>query len=409
MLNKGLSVDFVQKICVFYILIWAIAPPLQLDMIFRLAALGAFAVWFILTLWSGYRFSAWQIIAVYFAVLVALIAYLASHSLSGVLGKIALYIAVICFILNIFYSEKWNELRLFIPVVLIALAFFNFKSFSVVLQDPTIARSLVRNDENTFQYLRQGVGGYSLIYPQVCVFPALLAWIIKARKIDIKRTVIGCIWLVSFILYLFNAGYSIAIVATAIGAFILFVYRGKNPMAAFVISMLLFGGAMLAILYLDGFRDFLLNMFDGTAVAKKINDLVSTSESGETADSISSRIDRYWWSISTILHYPIIGALNKGKLGNHSAVIDTFAQYGLWGGYIYCKMIYYAPMRFSKDYAHNNKILPVCNASLISILFVSFLDSFPYSIMPMLLIFIPILLNDIVEWTDKKHEHSLDS
>ncbi len=148
---------------------------------------------------------------------------------------------------------------------------------------------------------------------------------------------------------------------------------------------------MLAILYLDGFRDFLLNIFDGTAVAKKINDLVSTSETGETADSISSRIDRYWWSISTILHYPIIGALNKGKLGNHSAVIDTFAQYGLWGGYVYCKMIYYAPMRFSNDYAHNNKILPVCNASLMSIRFVSFLDSFPYSIMPMLLIFIPIL------------------
>ena len=42
--------SFIQKILVLYVIIWTISPPLQIDMIYRVAALGAIGLWFILNL-----------------------------------------------------------------------------------------------------------------------------------------------------------------------------------------------------------------------------------------------------------------------------------------------------------------------------------------------------------------------
>ena len=46
MSKGGLSFGFIQKLCVFYLAVWTISPPLEIDMIYRLIALGAAALWF---------------------------------------------------------------------------------------------------------------------------------------------------------------------------------------------------------------------------------------------------------------------------------------------------------------------------------------------------------------------------
>ena len=76
---------------------------------------------------------------------------------------------------------------------------------------------------------------------------------------------------------------------------------------------------------------------------------------------------------------------------------DIFAQYGLFGGYVYCKIMYGVPSRYKKMYGFKS-IQQMANANLVVLLFVTLLDSTPYAFMGMILIITPILYENIIEW-----------
>ena len=253
------SQNFIQKAAVLYLIIWTIAPPLQIDMIYRLMALGCAGLWFLIALGRHFMIERVHVYAALYTIAVIVIAYLQKWSFDGVLQQIAIYILVICFYINIFYSDgRWHELSGIVPIVLLFLLVFNWRTADILLEDPTIARKLVRADETVHEYLRQGIGGYSLLYPQVCIFPAILTWIMKAYRKNKLYFGIGCVWLFTYVICLARAGYAIAIFASFVGALVLFFYKGRNVWTAFFLALLVFVAAMGAILYLDGFRSFLL-------------------------------------------------------------------------------------------------------------------------------------------------------
>lgn len=389
-----------QKLAVIYLIVWTISPFMEIDMIWRLLALGSAAVWFLIEFSrSGTVVGRLQGKAVLFAAAVAAIAFIQSGNVTGVLRQIAMYILVICFLMNYYYQDRWEELSGIVPIVLLLLFVFNFRSAQAVISDPTIARMLVRDDEHTYAYLRQGIGGYSLIYPQVVIFPAILAWVQKAFRHKITYFVIGFMWLASYILLILSAGYSIAIVTTIIGLFMLYFYKGNNAIGAFFAAFVVFLIGLGSILYFDVLRDFLLVVFDGTAVAKKINDLVLSAQSGVAEGSIFVRVKAYRYSLDALLKYPIVGALWRGGGGGHSAVLDVFAKYGLWGGPIYASMLYYVPNYYRRYFA-DRRIVVIANATLVTMLFVTILDSCTYAFMGMMLLVLPLLFEDIRKWSE---------
>ena len=177
----------------------------------------------------------------------------------------------------------------------------------------------------------------------------------------------------------------------------LFFYRGRNIWTAFIIAAVIFLSVMGAILYVDSFREYLLQTFDGTAVAKKIQDLVATSETGEAEGSIYVRVTAYQGSINAIFEYPVIGGLWMGSGNGHSAILDQFAKYGIWGGIIYTIMLFAVPNEYKRRY-HHPKVWMISNAVMVAVLFVGLLDSFTYSFMCMILIILPLLYEDILRW-----------
>ena len=397
MLKLETRQGLVQKLMVLYVVVWTVSPPLQIDLIYRLLALGAVGVWGLEALRRGFYVEKEHVYAVVFAVAVAVIAFFEKGSFDAVMQQIAYYILVVCFLINCFYRDKWEELQGIVPIVLILMIYFNWKTGTVLLEDPTIARKLVRADESVYEYLRQGVGGYSLIYPQVCIFPAIFAWVKKAFRKDNKYFALGCIYLVVYFRCLLNAGYSIAIFASILGIIILLFYKGKSVTKAVIVSILFFVLGLAAIVYIDGFRGFLLVQFDGTAVARKINDLMDSTREGTAEGAIYDRIVSYNGSIKTLIKYPVIGGLWRASGGGHSALLDAFAKYGIWGGYIYAKMIYHVPFYYKKK-EKANFIWPISNAVIVSLIFVSVLDSFNYSFMGMILLVLPLLYEDIKKW-----------
>lgn len=400
MLKNGFSYGLIQKIAVLYLVIWTVSPPLQVDLVYRLIALACAAIW--AAIWlireNPVSLGKEQVGAIFFLIAVVGIIYYQQREFEDILKQIAIIMLVICFLMNYFYRDKWDELYGIVPIVIILLTIWNYKTFSILVEDHTIARLLVRDDESTFEYLRQGIGGYSLIYPQVCICPAILAWTFKAFKNNKLFFAIGAAWAYTFVRLLELAGYSIALFASAVGLLLLLFYRGKSAVAAFIAAVLAFVGIMASILYIDPFREWILETFDGTAVARKVNDLVSTSDTGVTGDSIQLRIEAYAASFCDILRYPIIGSLWRGSGGGHSAFLDTTSKYGWLGGYAFAMMFYNAPIHY-KNHFTDKFIITTANATLITMLLVSVLDSFNYSFTCMVLIVAPLLFEDIIKWS----------
>ena len=404
----GKGDNLIQKFAVLYIIVWSISPPLEIDMIYRVAALGCAGIWGIMALSRGLYVEKVHVYAVIFAMAVVFISYMETDGFSSALKHIAIYMMVVCFVINAFYENRWQELSGIIPIVLILLIVFNWKTTQALIDDHTIARSLIRDDEEVYQYLRQGIGGYSLIYPQVCISPVIMAWTIKAWKNHKLSFVLGCVWVFTFVECILKAGYSIAIFATIVGVIVLLIYKGRSAISAIILSFIVFGISIALIIYSDAVRGFLLETFDGTAIATKINDLMATSSEGQSEGSIEDRIVRYRASIENIIKYPLIGSLWMNNGGGHSAVMDNLAKYGIWGGGLYIVMLFYVPKQYKKKYV-NSKMVRIINAVMVTTFFVGFLDSFSYSFMPMILIILPLFLEDILKWEGINNENSLDS
>ena len=396
-MKEGKALIRIQQISVLYMVIWTISPFMSIDNIWRIGALAAFGLWLLCAMSRGLHLERIHMLALTFMVLVMVVNIIQNSGFGKIMSPISLYMMVLFFIVGHFYRDKWKELYFIVPIILLFLIYFNFKSAFKVMEDPTIARLIVRNDENNYQHLREGIGGYGLLYPQVVTFPVLVIWIIKSYKLKMIYFLTGIVWIVSYVLFVLNANYAIAITGSVISLIILFFYKGHSAALAFVVSAGLFIALMLMILHWDSFRNMLLEYFDGTAVAKKINDLVATSESGATEGSINARIIRYQSDINTIFHFPFIGGLWWESGGGHSALAGSFAQYGIFGGYTFCKIIYGVPISYKKYFGYK-KIQQIANANLVGLLFVTLLDSMTYSFLGMILIITPILYENIIEW-----------
>lgn len=400
--------SFIQKILVLYVIVWTISPPLQIDMIFRIGALGAIGLWFILNLPQNVSFEKIHIYGIMFVLLIILVNLMESKgNFANLLKPINYYLIVIAFMMAHAYKDRWDELSSLIPVVLILLIVFNIKTFITVLEDPAVARMIVRSDESVYPYMRSGVGGYSLLYSQVCIFPVFVSWILSAFKKSKLKFSIGAGWLASYVLYLLNSGYTIALVTSIASLVILFFYRQRSVVMAVLITTIIVVSMVWLIGYNDGFRNALLNFFDGTTVAKKIRDIHSSITTTEAADSIMIRIERYSASIQTIFDYPLIGSLWWSSGGGHSALMDTLAKYGIFGIVVYIKIVFDLPLRIKKS-PPTGKDTRIANALFISLLMILLLDTMPYNFVMLIVFVVPICYNDILNWR-KTDENTLDS
>lgn len=394
----------IEFIAILYMIVWTISPPLQIGMIYRLAALGCAALLF---KQNGFLMTKQHGFAMLFCMLAAACTVIIKGSFSAALSQIGIYMLFIGYVMNYWYEYDWEDFSLIVPIVLLMLAFWNFKTVSVLATDPNAARYVVRDNDVANAYLMQGVGGYTLMYCQVMIVPAIVGWIITVFMQNKVYFACGVVWAVSYISYLAEAGYSIAVTASLIGVIILFAYKRKELIPAVFISLVLLAILVYLISFNDTVRGFLLNTFDGTKVAMKIADITSTVTTDETADSIAGRILRYQASLRTIFHYPVIGSWWNGGAGGHSALLDAFAQYGIFGGVMMCRMVYCVPLIW-KRYNCSNRMMQIVNATMITISFVAWLDTIPFNLVMTLTVVLPIILHNIESWSTK-NEYFMDS
>ena len=134
----------VQQISVLYLVIWTISPFMEIGMTWRIGAFAAFGLWFLCAMSRGLHFEKIHLLAFAFVLLVVLVNVIENSGFSKVLRPIQYYMMVLFFIMGHFYRSKWKELSFIVPIVLVFLVYFNFNSSFTVMEDPTIARKLVK-------------------------------------------------------------------------------------------------------------------------------------------------------------------------------------------------------------------------------------------------------------------------
>lgn len=391
-----------SALCIIYLCAWSIIPQLQLGMFYRVLAIGCAIGWYcIFTSQNAgnIRLPKDNLLkaACIFLILVVTVTVIQHLSISKVLTQISIFMLFLGYVMVNFYYERSEELSFLTIVIILLFLLPNYTTFNALLIDPHIMRLLVRSSDLSLEALRHGIGGYSLLYSQVCIFPAILSWTVFAWQKHKIKFGIGCLWLLSYLLLVLKAGYTIAIVTTLIGIYVLYFYKGKSVIGIVVIVVSIFTVLSILVVYSLTVREFLLEFFEGTTVTKKINDLVLSAEAGEAEGSVNDRTVRYLQSIKSLCSYPIIGGLWQGGGGGHSAIIDMFAQYGIFGGYIFYKMFLCAPQIIVKGDSEKHTSR-VANASSASILTIGILNSATYQFMFPITIVLFAILSEIRKW-----------
>lgn len=389
LLKKSDKAD-IQKYCVLYLFCWTIAPILAIGMIWRILALAAFAVWYSLALKRGFQITHPMSKAIGFSIFISVVIILTDLKIGHIIKRIDVFMLTIAVLMFHFYIKHPQELIDLIPYLLFMLALFNFRTGKALLSNPHIARLIVRNSDEAHTYQMKGIGGYCLLYLQVCACPAILAWgkqlLLTPYRKKIKILFIS--WLLSYLLFLFKASYSIALFATAISCYLVLPKKKTNLRQSLVIMIVFFILLMAAILYIEPFRNLLLDIFRGTAIERKLHDFafingIETNDryAAQNYGSFDTRFSAYSGSLWKILKYPIIGGLFFDKaVGSHSAILDTIARFGWLGGWLYCGMIFTIPNTLKKKLPPNTQLSSINNATFAVLLFIALLDTLPFEI-----------------------------
>ena len=391
-----------QKLMVAYLVVWSISPPLSIDSIYRFIALGCAGGWLVIEMSKRKKFQKIHGLAIAFMLGVMAVALVESGGdFSKVLRPIAIYMLVIGFIMNYSYEDRWDEFKLLIPLVIVLFIVFNFITVRELGINHQLARRLAKNDPELYPLIRKGMGGYALVYGQVMMFPVMVGWTRNALKRNYFLFALGVAWTVSYFALVINAGYSIAMASTIVSVLILLFYNKRSIIPAIAITLVTVWLIVLVIGYADPVREFLLEFFDNTALAisNKIRDLYDYVQGGGMNESITSRIDAYSSSVETIFKYPVIGGLWNEGGGGHSTVLDGFAKYGLFGGWIYVRIYFHEALNYKRS-ADNPRDLRISNAFIIAMLMVLVLDSTSYEMIMVIMVIVPIMIRQLRKWRE---------
>lgn len=229
--------------------------------------------------------------------------------------------------------------------ILITTIFFSFITmlitYSQLLIDPYISRSIKSSGEYSAALAQRGIGGYTFIY-----FITALSITVLYYSMCVKqrwKRIISIIWYVFSIVFIIKSNYMTALLTVIVCSAILIVLSSVlNKKWGFALGILF--GFVLIVCNLDSIIT-LMEDFLPSRISR-----VLISERGDSVmDSITQEflIDRWpviLSSIDSFVSYPLFGLVGNQSLGydgkfltgfgQHSFVFDTFALFGVFGGII---------------------------------------------------------------------------
>lgn len=392
--------DWPQVLCVTYISIWVISPPMMIGQSFRAVALFAAILWIVIEFARRAQTflspSPLVLAASLFVVYSVIVAYSTQGPL-GLIENIQLYIFLFFLVLFESYRKRdFRQLRIVFWMALLVNPIWLVTTLVTYRDLAGASRLLSHSGDIQSELVRQGVGGYGMVYSAVVALPVML-YLLKSR-IVVKPSLRLLLVLNLILSYavIFRAGYALGLVLMVVGTVITLVVgrldRSTLIKATLIIVLVLSVSPFLASAVPDWAEQF----FQGTLYERKIRDARRSMAADRPVGTIQDRTELYARSVLTFMGNPIFGSLGASGAGGHSSVLDSLARYGGLFGIMLAYAIWRVPLGISRGAMHTSAFGMTLAISCVVIL-VSVLNKIVANLGFVLFVFYPVAMTYINE------------
>jgi hypothetical protein len=383
--------DKILYLCTLYICVWAISPPLAYGTIYRILALIAVSIFILSTIKQVFRHDKHTVFLLFTYLIYTFFITSAFDTFSFTFTR-KIQLIIFFFFLYIFLYYKqvgFKQIYSLFFIVLLLFGIWNCITVVNLATDPYISRYLVQSLKDSEQYTDIGIGGYGLVYAVMPII-SIIFYLIYKRAFHKMMMILSLFFAISGIILVLNAGYSIALILLCISFVTTFGLKKKKIFDVVAFVALVFIGLTIFMVNEDSIFSFLSNTFASTPFEIKINDIHDSFTYKSSVGTAEGRTERYLRDISIFLNNPLIGDISFLKIGKHSAILDNFAQYGLFIGLLFLHLLLLIPRKYCKMQKED---FGCVFSMFVTVLLLSLFNNIPASLGVTLYLLFPIALD----------------
>ena len=393
------KVSLINSICILYITVWAISPPLAFGTTYRLLLLFSMTI---LTMINFQKIIQSKI-TVWVVTYILVTGFVNYHygEVTLFLRNIQLYIFLFLLIIFDIFKDKFSSknLHIIFLITILLLTLWNFLSIRILADNTHASRALAKSFEGAEELTNQGIGGFSSVYSQVILIVPILA-LIRYKNTTTKLRLVYVVYLVSVSILFLKAGYSLAVLITLFSLYLYIIAKELNKVHT-ITNLILLGFIVLIFNYFFAeIISVLLDITEGTSFYNKVRDIAISLSEEASIGTVDGRMERYQRSIRLFIESPVWGQLDIKDIGKHSQILDNFAQYGLFLGMLFLYFVSYGPKYFL-----NGRYKKVGKITFITVILLFVTNNMPASLGVTLFLTYPTamwLLNNNSKFTKKK-------
>lgn len=341
-----------NNILLFPIFIWTLLPAFSHNQILRLFVFISITIFII----KYFRTSSKMLlIKIVFFILITGLIHFYYSDITFTLRHLQLYIFLILIYISsitFFFSNKKKQ------EITISILIFNLITTIITAinlsNDSNVSRLIAKSNETSVELASNGVGGYGIVYMNV-LFVSLYFYILKNKPNRFIKYLTIINFIMSIVLILM-ANYFIAVLILFCQLLFIFLFRGN--WFQFTIRLVTIMLLTLFLYYdLDSLEKVTYKLVENTNLQYKHNDIFNTLKGIDIGGygTITGRSERYKRSVHYFYKHPLTGTLSFNNLGKHSNILDQFAQFGIFLGFLLINIIFYIPTKLKAFMKFSNK------------------------------------------------------
>ena len=382
------------KLAILYIVVWCISPPLSYGTIYRILTFGAIAY-----IGVYYLYTTQLKLERYYMAMLCIAGYIIFLSFAtgdSIDRRLAVLITICVIFCSAVFNRRFNEIKELYGIIYIVFALcvlWNICSLIGIAEIPNIMRILAKSSNVSELYAKRGVGGFGYLYTVLLMLPIGIDCMLN-RKIKTVYRLCALVFVSSTYILIFQAQYFLAVILSILLVAVYITMKVRNNFLRYLLLLVLFILLVLVYVNADKILLYLMNRTDMRAINLKLQSMYDLLVDGSDIQSseFSVRVERYIKSFNYAITHPIVGGGKYSVTGNHSHILDFFAQYGLVLGGIYLSLIMY-PFKETKKY-------PVGYTCMLVYIIMLLLNTLAFSFSVVVYIILPLYYHQVEESKD---------
>ena len=255
-----------------------------------------------------------------------------STSPSLILWVYSLLLDILAIILGMYVLKYFNQkvITLFTFLIFLIYAITIITTIIGLNENSNAARYLATvadsSEEEAVKYNWLNIGGFQFVYSVALIYPAII-YGFKHKKIHLAFLVVFAI---ADFLLIVNSGYTIALLLFIMSTVFIFFKRDLRIQDVFLVLVITILIVALLFSLISDLLNSLAEVIDNDTIAERLRDLAGGREGLENSED--NRLELYRRSFNSFMQNPIFGGMFVDlPNGGHSQLLDTMAQYGIFG------------------------------------------------------------------------------